>query len=250
MKKILVILFSILFAVHLLPPNILAQQPEWNVEVKQGTENAELLFQVFNNTPEKMTLEFSSSKFFDFEVMDKEGNKVFRYSDNKAFLQAIQHVTLKRGETKVWRDKWDYTTTEGKRVPPGEYIVKAYLMVRTINGKPAEAEFVQTKKLTVEAENPSFRNVELSPADGSYIVKGEAKVSAGCFYYTVEDGHNILIEETLVKVNKEYPNWTAFSFTFDFDPEEVSKNRPVLLNLYERDLKEGTIYHNYTLRLN
>ncbi|WP_409253415.1 BsuPI-related putative proteinase inhibitor [Bacillus sp. SCS-153A] len=250
MKRTISILFSILMAVHFLPAEINAQQPHWNVEIKQGTEHAEIHINVVNNTPEAMILGFSSSKFFDYEVRDQAGKKVFQYSDNKAFLQALQQITLKQGETKEWQDTWKYTTSEGKRVPAGEYTIKAFLMVKTINGKPVEGDLVQTVKITVEAENPSFRNVELSQTDGSYAVKGEAKVSAGCFYFTVEDGHNILLEETLVKVNKEYPNWTDFKFTFDFDWKKVPQNRPVLLNIYERDLKEGTIYHTYTVRLN
>jgi hypothetical protein len=250
LKTAIAILFSFFLAVHFLPEKTTAQQPAWNMEVKQGPESAEIQFTVYNNTSAKMTLEFPSSQFFDYEVVDQAGNKVYRYSDNKAFLQAIQKITLTSGQTKVWRDNWDYKSSNGKRVSAGSYTIKGTLMVKEMNGKPIEGKLVQEEKMTVESENPSFRNVGVSSLDGAYSVTGEAKVTAGSFYYTVEDGHNILKEETLVKVNKEYPNWTSFTFTFDLASDNLPKDRPVLLNLYERDLKEGTIYHTYTVRLN
>jgi hypothetical protein len=250
LKKAAVIIVTILLALHCLPGTMRAQQPDWNVEIIQGPEVAEIIFKVINNTPGEMVLEFPSSQFFDYEVSDQSGNKVYRYSENKAFLQAIQKVRVKSGGNKVWRDKWKYTSSEGKRIPAGTYTIKASLMIKKINGELVKNDFVKTLEIKAEAENPSFKNVDFIKSDGSYKVKGEANVSAGCFYYTVEDGHTILKEEALVKVNKEYPNWTSFDFDFELAAEKLPENRPVLLNLYERDLNEGTIYHNYTVRLN
>ncbi|WP_421384158.1 BsuPI-related putative proteinase inhibitor [Bacillus salacetis] len=250
MKKAIVLMFSFILVIQMIPSKILAQKPVWSVEVKQGSEFAEIQFKVYNDTSGKMMLEFPSSKFFDYEVLNKAGEKVYKYSDDKAFLQAIQRITINSGETKIWQDKWNYTSSEGKRIPAGIYTIKAALMVKNINGKPVEGDLVQKVKITAETENPSFRNVEFQTAEGTYKIKGEAKVSAGCFYYTVEDGHDILREETLIKVNKEYPNWTSFNFTFNLAQGQLPKDRPVMLNLYERDLKDGTIYHIYTIRLN
>ncbi|MGM0846837.1 MAG: BsuPI-related putative proteinase inhibitor [Bacillota bacterium] len=251
MKKAFVILFFVISAACLLPETMQAgnQQPEWNVEVKQETGSVDIKLTVSNNTPDEMTLEFPSSQFFEYEVIDPAGDIIYRFSDNKAFLQAIQQITLNSGEKKVWQDRWNYSAAEGKKVPPGEYLISASLAVKGINGKPVERTIGKKVKFTIEEESPSFRNVELSFSEGVYHVKGEAKVSAGCFYYTVEDGHNILKEETLVKVNKKSPNWSSFELNFKLSEDQAGKNRPVFLNLYERDLKEGTIYHNYPVKI-
>ncbi|WP_168412991.1 BsuPI-related putative proteinase inhibitor [Bacillus salacetis] len=243
-------LFIILLSLYCLPGGTLAQQPDWDVEITGNPESADLQFRIFNNTPAEMVLEFPTSQFYDYEVRDHAGNKVYRYSDNKAFLQAVQRVRVKSGETKIWRDQWKYTSSDGKRIPSGKYTIHASLMVKNINGTPVNIDFTKNIAIAVAQENPSFRHVELSKNDGSFQIKGEAKVSAGSFYYTVEDGHHMLKEETLVKVNKEYPNWVPFDFAFKIDTGQFPKDRPVLVNLYERDLKEGTIHHNYTLRLN
>lgn len=225
------------------------QQPEWEVKAEEGNGGVEIELTAYNSTPDKMILEFPSSQFFDYIVMDHSGKEVYRYSDNKAFLQAVQRITLKSGEQKVWQSKWAHSSSEGQIIPPGEYMVKAFLQVKQVNGKPVEERIVQSVKLTIEEQNPSFKKVKMVSSGNSYCVRGQANVSAGSFYYTVEDGHNILKEETMVKVNKESPNWSEFEFSFELGRDEIVKNRPVLLNLYERDLEDGTVHHNYTVEV-
>ncbi|TYS15849.1 hypothetical protein FZC78_14795 [Rossellomorea vietnamensis] len=251
MKKAIVILLFIVSTAYYPTGTTQAgnQQPEWEVKAEEGDGGVEIELTAFNNTPDKMILEFPSSQFFDYIVMDHSGKEVYRYSDNKAFLPAVQRITLKSGEQKIWQSKWDHSSSYGQRIPPGEYMVEAFLQVKQVNGKPVEERIGQTMKLTIEEQNPSFKNVKMVSSGNSYCVRGQAKVSAGSFYYTVEDGHNILKEETMVKVNKESPNWSEFEFCFDLGRDEIAKNRPVLLNLYERDLEDGTVHHNYTVEV-
>jgi hypothetical protein len=251
-KIIIIVLFSLLSAAILTKGQSIAATPQLTLKVKvePAEEYADVQLMVTNTGTETVTMEFPSSKFFDYEIRNEEGQTIYKYSDNKSFLQALQFITLKAGETKTWRDKWNYLSN-GKKVPAGEYTINAAIFVRSINGKPADIERVKNAVFIVGETNPSFRDVELSESGQTYQLKGKAKVSAGCFYYTVEDGHNIIIEETLVKVNKKHPNWAEFSFTFELDPENISdNNRPVMLNMYERDLKDGTVYHNYAKRIN
>ncbi|TYR77816.1 hypothetical protein FZC79_03120 [Rossellomorea vietnamensis] len=252
MKKAIVILLFIVSTAYYPTGTIQAgnQQPEWAVKAEEGDGGVEIELTVSNNTSEKMILEFPSSQFFDYIVKDHSGKEVYRYSDNKAFLQAIQRITLTSGEQKVWQSKWNHTSSGGQKIPPGEYMVEAFLQVKQVNGKPVGERIVETVKLTIEEQNPSFKNVKMVSSGNSYCVRGQAKVAAGSFYYTVEDGHNILIEETLVKVNKESPNWSDFEFSFELGRDKIAKNRPVILNLYERNLEDGTVHHNYTVEVN
>ena len=251
MKKMLMIGFILLVTAASFSAESGAATPllTWKLDINTESEYVEIQMKVQNSSSKEITLEFPSSKFFDYVIRDEGGRELYKYSEGKSFLQAIQRINLKSGETKIWRDKWNYQT-HGKRVPAGKYTLKVNLLLKSINGQPANVDRLKTVEFKINEENPSFKKVELIKKESSYIVKGEAKVSAGCFYYTVEDGHKILVEETLVKVNKEYPNWAAFSFRLNFDPSKPDGNRPLLLNLYERDLKDGTIYHTYTKKLN
>lgn len=252
MKKAIVILLFMVSTAYFPTGTIQAgnQLPEWEVKAEEGDGGVEIELTASNNTPDELILEFPSSQFFDYKIMNDTGKEVYRYSDNKAFLQAVQRIALKSGEQKVWQSKWDLSSSDGQKIPPGEYLVEAFLQVKQVNGKPVEERIVETVKLTIEEQNPSFKNVKMVSSGNSYCVRGQAKVSAGSFYYTVEDGHNILKEETMVKVNKESPNWSEFEFSFELGRDEIAKNRPVLLKLYERDLEDGTIYHNYIVVVN
>ncbi|PFA66495.1 intracellular proteinase inhibitor [Bacillus sp. AFS015802] len=99
---------------------------------------------------------------------------------------------------------------------------------------------------TAPQENPSFRNVKVMEVKGRYTVSGQARVSSGCFYYSVEDGHRVLLQETFMKVNKEAPNWTDFSIIL---PEMKGRSGKLFLNLYERDDGDGKIIHPYVITI-
>ncbi|MEI2663529.1 Gmad2 immunoglobulin-like domain-containing protein [Rossellomorea sp. LJF3] len=95
-------------------------------------------------------------------------------------------------------------------------------------------------------ENPSFKDVKVRKVKGRFTVTGQARVSSGSFYYLVEDGHRVLLPETLIEVNKEAPAWTGFSIIL---PELKSRNGKLFLNLYERDEGDGKIIHSYLVVL-
>ncbi|WP_406687413.1 Gmad2 immunoglobulin-like domain-containing protein [Rossellomorea vietnamensis] len=95
-------------------------------------------------------------------------------------------------------------------------------------------------------EHPSFKDVKVREIKGRFTVTGQARVSSGSFYYMVEDGHRVLLSETLLKVNKEAPVWTEFSIIL---PELKRRNGKLFLNLYERDEGDGKIIHSYLVVL-
>ncbi|MCA0148983.1 Gmad2 immunoglobulin-like domain-containing protein [Rossellomorea vietnamensis] len=95
-------------------------------------------------------------------------------------------------------------------------------------------------------EHTSFKNVKVREVKGRFTVTGQARVSSGSFYYMVEDGHRVLLPETLLKVNKEAPAWTEFSIIL---PELKRRNGKLYLNLYARDEGDGKIIHSYLVVL-
>ncbi|KPL61644.1 hypothetical protein AM506_02085 [Rossellomorea vietnamensis] len=104
----------------------------------------------------------------------------------------------------------------------------------------------EVESFTVTEENPSFKDVKVREVKGRYTVSGRACVSNGSFYYSVEDGHSVVLSETLLKVNKEAPNWTEFSIIL---PEMEGRTGNLFLNLYERDKGDGKVIHSYTVAL-
>lgn len=72
-------------------------------------------------------VQFTSGQRFDLLVR-RGGALVWRWSDDKAFAQVIQDVTLRAGETLTFRATWDQQDLQGRRAAPGDYeIVGVFL---------------------------------------------------------------------------------------------------------------------------
>ncbi|WP_082693052.1 Gmad2 immunoglobulin-like domain-containing protein [Bacillus sp. FJAT-29814] len=103
------------------------------------------------------------------------------------------------------------------------------------------------EKLILSEQNPVFRHVQVSGADGTYVASGEAKAAKGIFYYTVEDGHNEYIQEQRVRTQGG-EKWERFTINVKVAPEAVPKNGTLLLNLYQKNEK-GEITNLYPVIL-
>ncbi|UQD51387.1 intracellular proteinase inhibitor [Bacillus methanolicus] len=99
------------------------------------------------------------------------------------------------------------------------------------------------------ADNPVFRNVKVSGEKGHYKVSGEARPIKGLFYYSVEDGHNEFISETVRAHKTKFPKWAPFSISIDIDKSKLPVNASLILNLYERSKKDKSIIHSYPVLL-
>lgn len=71
---------------------------------------AEFTLEVCNSSDDSVTREFGDSQRYDFRVTD-EGEKVWQWSDGKAFAQMTGEESWKAKECKEWTESWDSTTT-------------------------------------------------------------------------------------------------------------------------------------------
>lgn len=85
---------------------------------------------VRNGSWDPVTLEFPTSQIFDLIIRNGAGQIVYRWSDGKAFLQALQTVTYGFGE-KNYALLAPLKSPAGLPLAPGKYIAEARLM----NGK-------------------------------------------------------------------------------------------------------------------
>ncbi|WP_052504433.1 BsuPI-related putative proteinase inhibitor [Rossellomorea aquimaris] len=244
MKAVVYILISSLM-LFCLPSSMKAEKTPltFTVTAFPGEEGSEIQLLLYNNSEGDKNITFNTSQMFDFTIKNNAGKVVYHYSQGKSFLQALQTISLKKGETKIWKEIWDYKQ-EGKRVPEGRYTIEAWLMGEDISGfdHPLRAEY----SFTVPKENQSFRAVKVREVKGRFTIQGQARVSDGSFYYYVEDGHRVLLKETLFKVNKESPNWTDFTIIL---PELTGSTDKFFLSLYERDNEDGKILHRYVISI-
>lgn len=223
---------------------------KFDVVALAGPENVEFELLLNNDGNVPLTFEFRTSQKYEIKVTDSKGKEVYVFSEGKMFTQAIEHVTLKPGETKTWREEWNYVK-DGKRVEEGEYKVRAELLAVSINNKEISNKNSLKAEVTmfIPGINPVFQNVKVSGKNGIYTVTGEARPTAGDFYYTVEDGHNQYVEETKVKHTSKFPNWNDFKLEINIDKDKLPTNATLILNLYEKSSEDGSIIHTFPVVL-
>lgn len=85
-----------------------------------------------------------------------------------------------------------------------------------------------------QSENVAFKDLAVSGKSGIYTVTGQTNVKKGEFFYTVEDGHNEYIPETLVKVSAGELTWTSFNLAISIPAEKLAKKGTLILNVYEK----------------
>ena len=70
----------------------LLQQYKSNVAVKASAQESDgqlqMTLSVLNNTGKAITIHHSNGQLFDFEILDKSGNKLYRWSDGRMFSMA------------------------------------------------------------------------------------------------------------------------------------------------------------------
>jgi hypothetical protein len=255
MKKWLLIL--VLFSFILIPASAEGNQGgtekmkvHFSVLPVEGPESTKLEIKLSNVTNEMQTFNFPTSQMYEISIRNSDRVEVYRYSKGRSFLQALQNVSLKPGETKTWHEKWTYMV-DGKRVLQGDYLLEVWLTATHMNGNGlAKRQLKATSTLSVPTENPVFRHVETSGEKWRYTITGEIKSSTGEFYYSVEDGHNELIPEKKVELDASPGVWTKFEVQIVVPEGNLPDNGSLILFLYERNKpQDGEIVHGFPVIL-
>ncbi|TRZ35807.1 hypothetical protein CEQ21_09235 [Niallia circulans] len=192
---------------------------QFNVSAVPKKDYAEIKMTVANTSAKDMKLVFSSSQKYEIAIRAKGGKEVYRYSANKSFLQALQELKLKAGDTFTWVEKWNYRKSNGEFVPSGEYSIKATLLGRKSSTVTAKAT------LTVPERN-MVTDLKVSGQKGKYTVEGKVNSTLS---YTVEDGHEEIISKQPVVVGENG------SFKLNLAIKEASLPKNGTLILYFQD---------------
>ncbi|MEF7562238.1 hypothetical protein FZD47_13860 [Bacillus infantis] len=217
--------------------------PEVSLSLNPGPESAEIKVGLINSSDQAQVFEFPTSQRYDLIIRDKSGEIVYDASAGKSFLQAIQYLKLNPGEFVSWTESWDYETASG-RVGEGSYSAELSIPLKRKGENHASVVLRDKAQLDVPEENPAFRKVEVSGENGVYEVRGEARAETGRFYYTAEDGHQVLAGEAAGPSDSKFPDWSPFHFKINIPEKSLPENGTVILSLYEKD-KEGRVIHTY-----
>lgn len=220
----------------------------FSISIQPEENHFTIQFYLKNKSNQPIKLEFPTSQNFEWVVKNEIGREVYRYSIGKAFLQAIQEKKIKPKETLKWEDQWDYQIN-GKLLEKGIYTVEGWLTVTKVNKKTVGPKVFFDKK-TMERRNKSvnFQDLHVEGKEGNYLVTGKSIFNH--FYYTVDDGHNYLLDEQQVTVSysqQEMP--IPFNIHIQIPKEKLPKNGAIVLTLYRRNYQDGSIVDEHSILL-
>lgn len=206
-----------------------------------GPEEAYIELFLTNESKETIIFEAPTSQFYEIIVHDKNSQVVYQYSEGRAFLQAFQKIILKPGQSKTWIENLN----QSKNLPPGKYSVKAELLAKPINNDDQQKKIIDSAFMVIPENNPVIKDIKvMSENDNNFVITGKTKSKSGELYYVVEDGHHEWIEETKLKIQPSYPNWSEFTLKLNLDKNNSSGELPFVLYIYEKDL-EGNMINIY-----
>ena len=79
--------------------NIMIDQPEYYTTSPSRPPVINMALQVYNYSRIPVTLDFTTSQRYDFAIYNSKGREVWRWSDDKAFLQVLGQVTVRANQS-------------------------------------------------------------------------------------------------------------------------------------------------------
>ncbi len=221
-------------------------QLSMDATVEASSSQAVFNFSLTNTGDKPLILGFNSGQQYEVTVKNSDGKVVYSYSDGKMFTQQLTTKELEGKQVLPGKETWN------KVKEPGEYSVQITFLITSINDQPVEAQpFQVSQSFTIEdpqeqgsdPESKAFRNVEITGEQGSYTVKGEARVFEAGFLYSVEDGHRVQVAPTSVQAEAGAPKWGAFTIKINIPEDQLPDYGTLNLTLYEASPKDGHPIH-------
>lgn len=88
---------------------------------------------------EAASFQFNTGQMYDF-VLLREGLVVWRWSQGRAFTQALTALTLRPGETRTFQERWNQRNAQGRQIPDGSYELVAVFPATARPGAPVFPE--------------------------------------------------------------------------------------------------------------
>ncbi|MBM7571509.1 BsuPI-related putative proteinase inhibitor [Aquibacillus albus] len=235
----------------------LLENLEMQAEISPSVDEITFDMELVNQGEDTIELSFSSGQQYEIIVINQSGEVVYQYSEGRDFTEALVEKELKSGESLKWTELWEYPKDE-EGIEPGKYTAEITLLPAQVNKQVIEDNpFTVTKQFEIDdseqqttestqIEGGIFKNVQIDGQEGQYTVSGEVNSSIEAFYYLVEDGHSILVDETEVATATE--ERSPFEFDVTISEDKLPINGTVMLIMYEKT-EDGTKQSSFHIPL-
>ncbi|WP_407272403.1 BsuPI-related putative proteinase inhibitor [Radiobacillus sp. PE A8.2] len=226
--------------------------------VTPSEEQVTFHMELSNNGEETVELGMSGGQQFEIVVTDASGQEIYRFSEGKAFIESFVYKEIPAGKSLEWTEEWNDT-----EIADGEYEATITLLPVQINKQGIENNpFTQTKTFTVSKNTTAssslpkadgkvidgiVNNIKVEGSNGEYKLKGEVSPIVEELYYTVEDGHSVVVEET--KITVESDEWSPFEIQVSIPSDQLPNNGTVSMYLYDKNPEDGQILSSQAVTL-
>ena len=108
-------------------PEPLAPVLPSSLEATTDGDSVALTFRVSNDTLPDLVIGFSSGQRYDFEIYAADGGLLWRWSDRMAFTAVFGDITLPRGKTLTYVERWKPSSAT-----PRDYVAVGWLASYTV----------------------------------------------------------------------------------------------------------------------
>jgi hypothetical protein len=108
-----------------------------SLNVRVAEDSVRLELHVTNVASSPIPLEFNTTQRYDFEVSELDGDRVWRWSDGRAFGEALGREVLQPGESRRYAAAWAADGREGEYVATARIVSGNYpVELRTVFALP------------------------------------------------------------------------------------------------------------------
>lgn len=219
------------------------------LEVNEANGLVTMKYSLRNENPIPAKFTFPSAQIVDFEIKDESGKVVYQSSKDLNYAQVITNITVPEQNAQIWEEQVDFSK---KNLPYGNYEITANFKATAINDKAAEGKIAPSKqtvkyeKVTTTSENGS--KIMISGENGHYDIKGTYFSHGDNVFYSVEDGHNNLVDETALPIKFKGGSINLIDFNIDIPEKDLPSNGVVTLVIYEKN-KDDLVTNSINIAL-
>jgi hypothetical protein len=123
---------------------------ETSLETVKADDKISIDFVLKNISGKALQLKYGSGQQFDIWVYNEQNEEVYRWSNDKAFTQALIETELSKSGQLTFNEDWNLEDNKGNPIPAGKYTIEVRVMIGLETGTISQDEL--TAKTFIEIE--------------------------------------------------------------------------------------------------
>lgn len=123
---------------------------ETSVETVTSDDKISINFTLKNISGKDQQISHGSGQQFDIWAYNEQNDEVYKWSNNKAFTQALIARELNKSGQLTFNEEWNLKDNEGNPVPAGKYTIEVRVMIGLESGTISPDELVAKSYIEID----------------------------------------------------------------------------------------------------